>query len=230
MSDHCEIDVRGERLTLLPDRSVLWRRTSTLFIADLHLGKDEVFRRRGVAVPSGVVATDLQRLTALIGEHNVQRLVLLGDFVHAAPHATSDFVEDFARWREEHRAMQMIVVAGNHDRRMAGHRLSMMVEWCEREWTEAPFVARHHPGESAAGYVLCGHIHPVVKMEFRRERLRLPAFWFTNTHAVLPSFGSFTGGANVSPGEGDQIFVAGEGIVRRIPASSAQVRGRRGRN
>jgi metallophosphoesterase superfamily enzyme len=69
-------------------------------------------------------------------------------------------------------------------------------------------VGRHHPGQSADGYVLCGHIHPVFSMRSRRERMRLPVFWLTPRYAVLPSFGSFTGGAEIEPGPEDRVYAA----------------------
>jgi DNA ligase-associated metallophosphoesterase len=217
VSDRAEIRICDETLLLLADRAVVWPARRTLFLADLHLGKDEVFRRAGVAVPSGVVETDLGRLTRLIESHAVRRVVMLGDFVHARPRVTTTFVTEFRRWRDGNADVDVIVVAGNHDRHMAGHELSGMVEWCEREWIDGPFVGRHHPGADIRGYVLSGHIHPVIKLVSGRERMRLPVFWFTAGHAVLPSFGTFTGGAEIDPSTDDRVYVIGEGSVVALP-------------
>lgn len=63
--------------------------------------------------------------------------------------------------------------------------------------------------------MLCGHVHPVICIRQRRERLRLPVYWFTEEYGVLPSFGSFTGGAEVEPAPTDAVFaVAPEGVWR----------------
>ena len=65
--------------------------------------------------------------------------------------------------------------------------------------------------------VSSGHVHPVVRMRSRRERMRLPAFWFTPQFGVLPSFGSFTGGAEIEPGPRDEVFAVAAGRVWRVP-------------
>jgi hypothetical protein len=47
----------------------------------------------------------------------------------------------------------------------------------------------------------------------------LPCFWFEQRVGVLPSFGSFTGGAEVSPGRKSQVLVVAEEQVLRLPES-----------
>ena len=39
----------GEALELYPQRAVFWKRKGILFLADLHLGKINHFRRAGIA-------------------------------------------------------------------------------------------------------------------------------------------------------------------------------------
>ena len=48
--------MRGERLQLHADRALYWPARGRLLIADLHLGKGDVFRRAGIAVPRGGTA------------------------------------------------------------------------------------------------------------------------------------------------------------------------------
>ena len=62
-----EVRVAGETLRLLPDAAVHWPARATLLIADPHFGKDDRFRREGLALPRGPTVTDLQRLTRLVG-------------------------------------------------------------------------------------------------------------------------------------------------------------------
>src|SRR4051794_23394308 len=93
------IEVWGEQLQLHPDRVVIWPRHRSLIIADPHFGKDDTFRRAGIAVPSGPAIADLQRLTALLAATGCERLVVLGDFVHAATHEGDSFLYAFALWR-----------------------------------------------------------------------------------------------------------------------------------
>ena len=79
-----EVGLSGERLIVDPDRALIWPAQGTAFIADLHLGKGEIFRRAGIPIPEGTTQTDLQRITRLTADHGLQRVVLLGDFLHGA--------------------------------------------------------------------------------------------------------------------------------------------------
>lgn len=51
---------------------------------DVRLGKATSLRAGGVPVPRGATATDLDRLDALVQRTGSRRLVVLGDFIHAA--------------------------------------------------------------------------------------------------------------------------------------------------
>jgi uncharacterized protein len=213
------IECAGESLLLHPDRAVLWPAMRTLFIADLHLGKAEIFRRSGIPIPEGDTQTDLLRLDRLIAAYELRRIVLLGDFLHAASPGRSTHADAFAAWRMTQSALEFVVIAGNHDRRAAGRELAESVAWHSNEWQIGPFICRHHPGTSSAGYVLAGHIHPVVFLYgSHRERTRVPVCWVRRDHAVLPSFGSFTGGGDIEPMPGDQLYAFAAGRVWSLPA------------
>jgi hypothetical protein len=49
-------------VVLVGARALYWPARRALLIADLHLGKADVFRRAGIALPSGGTGEDLQRL------------------------------------------------------------------------------------------------------------------------------------------------------------------------
>ena len=212
------LELAGENLLLHPQRALVWPARRTLFIADLHLGKDEVFRQSGIAIPEGGTLADLQRLDRLVDVYALNRVVLLGDFLHAAPRDESRYTQTFREWRVAHGALEFIVVAGNHDRRAAGRELVEVVQWHLDEWQLGPFVCRHHPGESALGHVLSGHVHPVITLHgTHRERARVPVCWLRPGCAVLPSFGSFTGGGDIDPADNDELYAFAAGRVWRVP-------------
>jgi len=79
-----------------------------------------------------------------------------------------------------------------------------------------PFALAHHPTRVAGAYVLAGHVHPCAVLVGRgRQRERLPCFWLGAHTGVLPAFGDFTGCAEVTPTEGDAVWVvAGDEVVR----------------
>jgi len=209
------LNVCGETLLLHPERAIIWPAARTLLIADPHFGKDDVFRRAGIALPTGTANTDLARLTGLIEAHACDRVLVLGDFVHAATRAGDEFLVAFSEWRASHPDLVVEVIAGNHDRREQLARWRGVIEWHPTSCFHPPFVFSHAPVADPRGYVIAGHLHPVFHLSRMRRRLRVPVFWQRPEMLVLPSFGSFTGGAVVRPAPTDSLYAVGpERIVR----------------
>ncbi|HEX2191475.1 MAG TPA: ligase-associated DNA damage response endonuclease PdeM [Longimicrobiaceae bacterium] len=218
MSD-AVVELRGERLRLLPERAAFWEGTGTLLAADLHWGKAAAFRASGVAVPGGGTADDLARLSGALERTGARRLVLLGDLFHARAGRTAAVLDAARAWRARHPAVEVVLVPGNHDRHAGPPPPGLELRVVPEGTAEPPFVLAHHPEPSAAGYVLAGHLHPgVVLRGAARMRQRLPCFWLGAEVGVLPAFGGFTGLAEVRPRGGDRVWVvAGEEVVEVPP-------------
>ncbi len=182
-----------QRLELLPDRAAFWPAESTLLVADLHLGKDAVFRRQGLAVPGGVLAADLAWLDTLIGRTTAKRLIVLGDLVHAPPEAGDDWPGQLARWRRGHAELIIDLVLGNHDRALHDWLRHWRITGHEDTLELAGLSLTHEWGAAAARPGVSGHLHPGVEVRGGGDRLRLPAFLLGDQHLVLPAFGRFTG-------------------------------------
>ena len=215
------IQIAGEELQLLPERGLFWERSSTLMLADWHVGKSAAFRAAGIAVPEGDLVEEIGRVAAMLDRTGAENLVVLGDFVHAASSLSNTVVGQVEAWFEEmeQRDTRVSLVSGNHDRsagisRIGKLGIELLPEVCER----APFVLRHEPGASEDGYVLAGHIHPAVRLgEGKAGGLRAPCFWFGKECGVLPAFGGFTGGRRVDAQKGDRVFAVGGGEVIEVP-------------
>ena len=209
------IELRGEQLVLLAERAVFWVRRQTLLIADAHFGKAATFRAASIPVPSGTTMEGLARLDTLVRTTGASRVVFLGDFLHARTGRAPEMLAAFQRWHEANREVRLVLVRGNHDRQAGDPPPSLGVGCIDAPFVETPFVMTHHPTTSAEGYVIAGHIHPGVPLYGpARQRERLPCFWFSTDYAVLPAFGDFTGLAEVTPVEGDSVFViAGSEVV-----------------
>ena len=201
-----DIHLQGEALRLLTRRALWWPARQTLILADAHFGKAGVFRRQGVPLPSGGTAADLAELDRLLRQTGAARLLILGDFLHAAPTSEEPWLQTFSGWRATHRQLRITVVAGNHDRGLERLPADWALDWQLRPLVDGPFVFRHDPEPMADGYVLAGHLHPVLRLRGRVDRLRLPVFWFADHVGVLPSFGSFTGGQPIRPAAGDRVY------------------------
>lgn len=222
-----ELVIAGERLQLLADRALFWPRAQTLIVADVHLGKGAAFRRAGVAVPSGATQADLERLDALLAATQAQRLLVLGDLFHARVSADEPAIAAIDAFRARHAALAIDVIRGNHDRGVERLPARWNLRWVESSLHEPPFVFAHAPTPDARGYVLCGHVHPVVRLRTRSDALRLPVFWFDDAARVglLPSFGGFTGGYEVRPQPRDRVVaVTPDGLVA-LPSAADQATG-----
>lgn len=206
MNSTLSLTIADESLILSPERALFWERTQTLLAADLHWGKDAAFRAGSIPVPGGSLADDLSRLDTALARHPTQRLVLLGDLLHARESLAPDVIEAVARWRETWREIDIILVRGNHDRHVRALPEHWRMTEIRGELAESPFVLRHTPAESDAGYVLAGHVHPAVELRGKgRQILRVPCFWFGAKTGLLPAFGTFTGVAVVHPKPQDTV-------------------------
>lgn len=209
-----KIELAGQALGLRSDRAVWWPARRTAFVADVHLGKDQVFRRSGVPIPADVLDAELAALAALLADTGAERLIVLGDWVHAAPADDDAWPHAVAAWRQAHAALDLVLVAGNHDRGLQSwlHRWRM-TRWSDGE--ELDGLALMHEvslDDPPAG--LSGHVHPVVRLGSRGDRVRLSAFARRNDHLILPAFGRFTGGGDGLERSGWSFYgIAGERVV-----------------
>ncbi len=173
-------------------------------VADLHWGKAEIFQMAGIPVSSAILHEDLQRLKFLVDTLHIERLVLLGDLMHGAEGLTPDVDAAVRSWRRS-LSTEILFIRGNHDRHFTLPPAWEM-EVATEPYADGPFLFRHHPESEPSTFTWCGHLHPVVHVGSRKERMRLPCFWLQADCGVLPSFGSFTGGAPIRPGRQDSIL------------------------
>ncbi len=110
------LELRGERLVLLPERAVFRERTATLLIADPHWGKAATFRASGIPVPRGTTLDGLARLDAMLQRTGARRIIFLGDYLHARQGRSPTTLQALAEWRARHLDIELVLVRGNHDR------------------------------------------------------------------------------------------------------------------
>ncbi len=209
------------RAHLLPQRALHLPDAGLLLVADLHIGKAHSFRRLGVPVPGGTTAGTLARLSAAVAASGARHLVFLGDLLHAARGRSADTLAAVARWREQHPALQLTLVRGNHDSHAGDPPPDWGVQCVNEAWhpPQAPGLALcHHPQDVPGAYALAGHTHPAVLLGGRaHERLRLPCFHFGPAVGVLPAFGEFTGMHVMHKAPGDRVFVVSGEAVHALP-------------
>jgi DNA ligase-associated metallophosphoesterase len=211
--------VGGEVVHLLADRALYWPCEATLFVADVHLGKAAAFRAGGVPLPRGGTQSDLARLGALVAATGAQRLVILGDFLHAAAGRVAALDAAFLAWRATQAALTVTLVRGNHDEAAGDPPPDWRVEVVAEPHLLAPFLACHLPLAPPTGYALCGHLQPGVRLSGVAEvSARVPCFVLGRKRAILPALGSFPGLALRVPAPGERfVAIAGRRLFALPP-------------
>ena len=212
---------RGHRLDLLAERAVWDPQQRTLLVADLHLGKAEVFQAHGVALPSDGDGASLNALLELSHRFRPAQVVVLGDLIHGRVGLTPELRQKLAALPEL-LGCPLRLIDGNHER-------GSWFQGLGREASTAlgPLWLSHGPEPRPHYLNLCGHLHPVAVVGRGADRLRLPCFAYrkrgdpTADHRpgdelVLPAFGNLTGGHPCL--EADALWLVAEGTVVPWPA------------
>lgn len=206
------LQIAGTTLVLHPSGAAFWEETSTLFVADLHLGKSTTFRRGGIPIPKGSTTRTIDRLLDCMETLNARRLIVLGDLVHARCSWDNELREGLARLSDRVAEGDFLLVEGNHDigsrskwdafsiqRHAAPHRID--------PWTLIHDESTDRPSSNSDDAVyLAGHLHPAIKLSRSGETLRLRCFSLHNNCLTLAAFGSFTGAKTLDLSPGQQIF------------------------
>ncbi|MFN7677267.1 MAG: ligase-associated DNA damage response endonuclease PdeM, partial [Cyanobacteriota bacterium] len=204
---YCPFHWRGHALRLLAERALWDPERKLLLVADLHLGKAEVFQGLGVPLPSDGDASTLNPLLELAHRLRPQEVVVLGDLIHSRLGLTGELRQKL-RALPELMGCPLRLIAGNHERG----------SWLEglplgASLAVGPWWLSHAPDPREGLLNLCGHRHPVAVVGGAADRLRLPCFAFDARQnvLVLPAFGSLTGGHPCLPHE--RLWLVAEGEV-----------------
>ena len=211
----------GHAFEPLAERALHWSARRTIILSDLHVGKAAVFRARGVPIPTGVTSKDLARLSAIIDRTAAERVLILGDFLHAKEsHDATSHVE---QWRERHPHVSVEIVPGNHDKHIGSLDPALKFTLLPAVHVEMGIAFLHDPGEAHDLPVMAGHLHPCARLaDFDGSGVSVPCFLIEERLAILPAFGSFNGGCRVQPTSERRLLAAAAGRVVEIPAPPAK--------
>lgn len=200
---------------LLDGRLALFHQTERwLAVADLHFGYELSQRAAGALVPLWGMATIAERLSELVAEYNPQRLIVLGDLVHdkTAAREAAELLRDFAK------RCEVIVVAGNHDRKLRGQ--IEMVDAFETE--RFHFHHGHCAAEDTGRIQIIGHHHPAaVIADGAGLRLKCPAFVQESRCWVMPAFSPWAGGARWESDTESRVWLCTPQRVFVLPEKEA---------
>ena len=181
-----------------------------LAVADLHFGYEISQRAAGRLMPMWGMESIEDRLMALIADYQPRQLVIVGDLVHdrAAAAEAGELLQRLGKLTEP------IVLAGNHDRHIAG-LIPMRSSW-------QPDGFYFHHGHCAAadnGRVqVIGHHHPAASItDGAGLRLKLPAFVQQGSCWILPAFSPWAAGATWKADADSQTWLCTPTRILRLP-------------
>lgn len=219
------IKAAGQELELLPERAVWWAERHTLIFSDVHLGKAQSYRFEGIAIPSESGLTDLDTIASLIERWRPKEILILGDFIHHRQSWTPKFHEDLGIFLAQNRNIEWKLILGNHERGSRENFEDLPVELVAGDVLQAPFRFAHgHEVQTSNDFTVSGHVHPIVVLKEGPLTMRCPCFVLSPSRLLLPSFGVWTGGVEVSKLKDQRIFaVAGQEVFEvETPKSRRQ--------
>ena len=194
------MDVAG--VTLVADLSgaLFWEEQSLLVVSDLHLEKGSSFAARGVLLPPYDTVATLGRLAVVIARHDPRMVIALGDSFHdrSAHDRLSRPDRDAIASLQVRR--DWIWISGNHDPALPTSLGGIVAS----EVAIGPIVFRHEP-TGAAGEI-AGHLHPKARVATRARSVERRCFASDGERAIMPAFGSYTGGLSIRDAAFAKIF------------------------
>lgn len=220
----------GTLRVMLDPSGLLWcPEAGVLAVADLHLEKSTAAAARGALLPPLDSRLTLERLWRGVARYRPRTLVAVGDSFHdrggalrLGP-AERDLLARIAG------TCELVWVAGNHD----PDPPQGLPGVAAAAFRTHGLVFRH---EAKAGVVpeggeveICGHHHPKARVTTRAGTISRPCFIADSRRAILPAFGTYTGGLDVlHPAiaglfpRGARVFLLGQ--QRLFSFTLAQVR------
>lgn len=191
MSDgYLEITLSDEIFFLLPQKAMFRPNKMQLILSDVHLGKATHFRKQGLPLPENSHLKDIDKLHFLIDKWEPKTVLILGDLFH------SDYNKEWLWFKsllQQYFYIEFILIEGNHDI-LENDQYSMQNLLKAELLEDEHFVFSHLPLKDEGKLNVCGHVHPGIRIEgIAKQAEKLPCFYLSKTHFILPAFGYLTG-------------------------------------
>lgn len=204
-SGNLSLSFAGHTLVLDASGAVYWPAQGLLAVSDMHLEKGSFLATHGHFIPPYDTRDTLDRLDQLIAHYAPQELLLLGDSFHdrqawnRLEPATQQRIQALS-----HKVKRCSWLEGNHDTYLQDHGLELLAG---RELAGLLFTHEATPNPLPQ---IIGHYHPKIRLRIRGQKLRLPCFVCSSHRLILPSFGSYTGGLDITDPVFDQVLLGAQ--------------------
>jgi len=202
MRSAIEIRFGGAQLVLDGSGALFWPQHGMLVVSDLHFEKASFLAQHGSLIAPYDTMDTLQRLQAVVQHYRPRELVLLGDSLH-----------DAQAWQRLDNALRQQLatlvgqvqhcrwIEGNHDVVLRGADAPLL----EEQYEQGGIAFRHEYVALQLPQVI-GHYHPKSSLVWNRQKVRGRCFVHSDALLVMPAFGSFTGGLEISDPAFQRLF------------------------
>lgn len=212
MKPYLEIFLNHEPVFLLPQKALFRPLYSQLIFGDIHLGKATHFRKQGIPIPPQSHLKDIDTIHYLLNTWNPETVLLLGDLFH------SEYNREWLWFKSllmDYPNTQFTLVEGNHDILLPeNYEIPNLLKVAHIE--EMGLIFSHHPLKDHKKFNICGHVHPGLQLHGNaRQSVKLPCFYKSQTHLILPAFGNLTGLQLLEREEESEYFlITGNTVVK----------------
>ncbi|MGB0682098.1 MAG: ligase-associated DNA damage response endonuclease PdeM [Magnetovibrionaceae bacterium] len=218
MTGFC-FDFCGASLEADPSGALIWPAADTLVVADLHFEKATALARAGHLLPPLDSRATLDNLGAVLKRFPAARVICLGDSFHDPGGPGRLSREDRATLAKLMKGRDWIWITGNHD----PIQQEALTAEAQTELTDGPLTFRHEAKAGAGPGEVSGHYHPKASLKQRGRRLKGRCFLLDDNRLILPAFGAYTGGLDVTDpamsgliGEEARVLLIGRRAVHEI--------------
>lgn len=175
--------------------ALVWPATKTVIVSDLHLEKGSAFAERGILLPPYDSRETLSTLENVLDRHESERVICLGDSFHDISAFERLTAEETTLIRNLNRNRDWLWIAGNHD----PHPPKALGGQAIKEIAIGGLVFRHQAEATGEPGEISGHYHPKARIAVRGRRLSARCFITDGDRKlILPAFGAYTGGLDVT--------------------------------
>ncbi|MBO6183860.1 MAG: ligase-associated DNA damage response endonuclease PdeM [Chryseobacterium sp.] len=184
------INIQNEVFTLTNQRALFWKKEKALILSDLHIGKTAHFRKNGIALSNQIFESDLKRLSVLIEYFQPEKIIVVGDLLHAGDNSD---VDKFCEWKNQFSEIEFHLVEGNHDRISKKLEAKLCLNFKSTQLAIDDILLIHDFEKSNPKFQITGHIHPGILIPSKIKNIKLPCFALSENQLLLPAFSEFTG-------------------------------------
>ncbi len=197
--------VAGVPIAAQPCGALWLAHSQTLVVSDLHLEKGSSYAKTGQLLPPYDTRATLTKLAAAMKRLTPRRVVSLGDSFHDLGGPRRMDEADRVALRALVDAVDWIWIEGNHDPEIP----SALGGAARDEIIADGLTLRHEPVIGASTGEVAGHLHPCATVIGQGRAVRARCFATDGVRLVMPAYGAYTGGLNLSDDAFAPIFPNG---------------------